>query len=238
MNDLTILYYTANIIPDITGQRIRDHLLKVTKNQFPIISVSQKPLVFGQNICVGEIGKSKYNCYKQIFIGVREVKTKYVACAEDDTLYSKDHFMYRPDEVVFSYDRNYWLADRDFYWRIEHISKRGGMWGCISATQTLLDNLTARYALYPTDPLFPASAYNKHLQWGEPGLADHIFGLKSKVEYVDSENPSVIFHHFEAMGSKQLRGWQRRYGEHKPENIAYNIEPFGGIKKLWETYWP
>ena len=108
------------------------------------------------------------------------------------------------------------------------------MWGCISAAQTLRDNLAARYALYPTDPL---SDYNKFLQWGEPGFADHLFGLQTQVTYTDSKNPSVIFQHFEAMGSKQLRRWGSRYGKNKPESIAYNAGPFGPIKKLWETYW-
>ena len=237
MNDLTILYYTANTIPDVTGRRIRDNLLKVTGNQFPIISVSQKPINFGRNICVGEIGRSKYNCYKQILIGVKEVKTKYAACAEDDVLYSKDHFKNRPEDDVFLYDRNYWFAGNyfPFYWRLADVNKRGGMWGCISTAKTLLNNLTTRYDMYPTDPM--AEKYDKSLQWGEPGIRDEQFGMKNNHKFIESDTPSIIFIHDESMGYKQLRYYHQYYGNPSPANTAYNLQSVGGIKKLWQTYW-
>ena len=78
VNDLTLLYYTANTVSDYCAKRVRRHLLEITKAQFPLVSVSQKPLNFGENICVGSIGKSYYNCYKQIFTGAKAVKTKYI----------------------------------------------------------------------------------------------------------------------------------------------------------------
>jgi len=235
MTDLTILYYTANAIYEKAVEKIRDYLLEVTENKYPIISVSQKPINFGHNICVGEIGKTKYNLYKQILIGVREVTTKYVACAEDDTLYAKDHFLKRPPNGVFSYDNNYWFAQSNYYWQITAADefKRGGMWGCISTTDTLLKNLTRRFEVYPTYEQVLAA---KKLVWGEPGLNDHPYGMSTskKTLFIYSKNPSVIFIHNEAMGSKQLT---LSLDRHKPEDISYNLEPFGGIKKLWDTYW-
>jgi len=212
MNDLTILYYTANTIPEITGQKVRDYLLKVTENQFPIISVSQKPLNFGQNICVGLIGRSKYNCYKQILIGVKEVKTKYVACAEDDTLYAMDHFAYRPREGIFSYENNMWFAEENCFWRWENINNRSGMWGCIATTETLP---------------------NKFLFWGEPGYHDRLYGMQNRFAQFESENPTVVFRYRESMGG--FKGGRREV--RTPENITYNLESFGGINKLWRSYW-
>lgn len=229
MNDLSIVYYTANTIPESTGQKVRDYLLKVTESKIPIISVSQKPIDFGKNICVGQIGRSKYNCYKQILAGVREVKTKYIACAEDDTLYSQDHFKYRPkDDDIFSYDANMWFAEENYYWRWEDYYRRSGMWGCIARTDTLLNNLTTRYSLYPADP-FPS----KYLFWGEPGTHDQLFGMQNKFGLFDSEYPNVVFRYRESMGGNKYGHRERR----RPENRSFNIGPFGGINKLWKSYW-
>ncbi len=235
MKDLTILYYTASLIPDPSAGKIRDHLLKVTQNRLPVISVSQKPLNFGQNICVGAIGKSRYNVYKQILIGVRKVKTKYVACAEDDTLYSAEHFMSRPKEKMdFLYERNYWIVQSNFYWRIADVNKRGGMWGCICATETILKNLTIRYSLYPTDP---APLHNRFLFWGEPGYYDHLYGMKNHISFTESKKPCVVFNHGESIGYKQTKHCPNREGQHNPENLTYNLEGFGGVSQLWKNYW-
>lgn len=231
MSDLTILYYTANTIPESTGKKVRDYLLKVTDNQYPIISVSQKPINFGQNICVGEIGRSKYNCYKQILIGIKEVKTKYVACAEDDTLYSADHFLLQPKDEFFYYETNMWFAQKHYFWRMENTNRRSGMWGCVCLTKALLENLTARYSLFPIDPLGGGS----HVVWGEPGVKDSQFGMKNRIKFFASENPTVVFLYRNSMGGKHIMG---RYKIHKPENMAYNLKYFGGVRKLWKSYWP
>ena len=50
MNDLTLLYYTANKIPETFGQNVRNHLLSLFPEGIPIISVSHKPIDFGKNI--------------------------------------------------------------------------------------------------------------------------------------------------------------------------------------------
>jgi len=235
MSDLTILYYTANTIPESTGQRIRNNLLKVIGDKFPILSVSQKPIKLSQNICVGEIGRSKYNEYKQILIGAGEIKTKYVACAEDDMLYSLEHFMYRPPGGVFAYETNMWYAAASYYWRWEDRNQPLGMWGCITETETLLQNLSTRYSLYPTDPLItPPGKKKSYLFWGEPGIHDQLFGMQNRHVLFESKEPTVEFLSKNSMGGRHVMG---RYRLHKPEDITYNLKPFGGINKLWKTYW-
>lgn len=100
MNDLTIIYYTANAFKNKLSAGVKENLLKVAGN-YPIVSVSQKPMNFGKNICVGEIGVSPENLYKQILIGARAAETEYVALAEDDCLYSDEHFKkIRPNKAV------------------------------------------------------------------------------------------------------------------------------------------
>lgn len=102
MNDLTLIYYTSNTNPEYFAGNVRNHLLQVTEGKIPIISVSQKPIDLGKNICAGEIGRSLYNLYRQVYTGALEAKTKYVALCEDDTLYNMEHFRHRPPERMSS----------------------------------------------------------------------------------------------------------------------------------------
>lgn len=236
MNDLTLIYYSASVIPEIPAERIRENLLLVTKNQYPIISVTQKPLDFGQNICVGEVGVSKYNEYKQILMGAKEATTKYVACVEDDVLYSPGHFEYRPPAETFAYDTNYWFAQmgQDFFWR-HTIEKMSGMLGCIVERETIIKNLSKRYELYPEDP---TTTHVKWIQWGEPGFYDDkFFGMENKRTSFFSDKPSLMFIHEKAMGTKQLVRFKRRYGDPLPENKCESLEGFGTAKSIIEKYW-
>ena len=108
MNDLTVIYYTSNFIPDKFMEYTKHHLLKAAENT-PIISVSQKPMNFGKNICVGNIGRSHLNIYRQALRGAKEAKTRYIAMAEDDVLYSPGCFTrHTPTPGVFAYNRNVW----------------------------------------------------------------------------------------------------------------------------------
>ena len=102
------------------------------------------------------------------------------------------------------------------------------MWGCIATTETLLNNLTTRYTLYPVDPL-----PNKFLFWGEPGYHDRLYGMQNRFAQFESENPTVVFRYRESMGG--FKGGRREV--RTPENITYNLESFGGINKLWRSYW-
>lgn len=102
----TILYYTSNAENEVFEKKIRDNIVK--QSDLPIISVSQKPIDFGNNICVSEVGKSYFNEWRQIFIGLKEIKTKYVVFAESDFLYPKDYFEFEPKDNITRYD-NVWV---------------------------------------------------------------------------------------------------------------------------------
>jgi len=91
----TVIYYTANVEPEKFESRIRERLLKAVGDR-AIISVSQKPLDFGENICVGERGASYHNAYRQLFLGVQAAKTEWVVGAEADFLYPKSFFAFEP----------------------------------------------------------------------------------------------------------------------------------------------
>lgn len=217
MNDLTLLYYTANTIEDYLGENVRKHLLKVNNGKYPIVSISQKPLKFGdENICVGEIGKSYYNCYKQILVGAKKVKTEYIAMCEDDTLYSTEHFAHRPsDKKVFSYNKNMWYVEETEYWNKGWV----GMCTCIVATQYLIEILAPRFEKYPQE-----NGVSKRF-FQEPGRLDG-----AKAEYWHSKIPILTFNYFRALGGKA------KSVAHPPISKQI-LEPYGDCWELKKRFW-
>ncbi len=63
----------------------------------PIVSVSQKPIDLGKNICVGEVGACDFNLFRQIQIGCMEATSPYVISCEADCLYPPDYFQFVPN---------------------------------------------------------------------------------------------------------------------------------------------
>lgn len=106
MNNITIIYYTSNQEDPEFEKKIRDNILKA---ELPIISVSQKPIDLGKNICVGEKPVCYSNSYKQLLIGLKEAKTEFCIAAEADVLYPPEYFKFTPPtDEVYRYD-NVWI---------------------------------------------------------------------------------------------------------------------------------
>jgi hypothetical protein len=95
MSDVTVIYYTSNCENKQFEYMIRRELVRSIGRK-PLISVSQVPIRFGKNICVGRVGRSNHNALRQMQLGVMEAKTKYVSVAESDTLYPVDLFDFIP----------------------------------------------------------------------------------------------------------------------------------------------
>lgn len=104
----TVVYYTASREEKEFEQKIIDNLKKQA-GDIPIISVSQKPLDLGKNICVGDVGWSYLNEWRQILIGAKEATTPYIIFAESDFLYSPDYFKLDAKEDLYRYD-NVWIV--------------------------------------------------------------------------------------------------------------------------------
>jgi len=100
--DATIIYYTSNREKPSFEKRIQENLKK-NSNGLPIISVSQKPIDLGKNICVGEVGVSGFNMFRQVQIACREAKTRFVISAEADCLYPPDYFLFEPTREDICY---------------------------------------------------------------------------------------------------------------------------------------
>ena len=97
-------------------KRVQENLLKVCGG-LPIISVSQKPIDLGVNICVGNVGASGFNMFHQVQIACKTASTPFVISAEADCLYPPDYFKFIPPRLDACYrDSNlYVMPDRRDY---------------------------------------------------------------------------------------------------------------------------
>lgn len=111
MIDATILYYTSNKEYEIFEDSIQQTLFN-SIGSMPIISVSQKPINFGKNICIGDIGSSELNILKQLLIGAIHAKTRFVIPFESDMLCPPDFFDFVPTRD----DTFYYIKDVYIIW--------------------------------------------------------------------------------------------------------------------------
>lgn len=104
----TVIYLTNNILDEKVDKLCRKSILNAIGN-LPLISVSQKRIDFGYNICVGELPKSSLSICFQTKAALDIIKTDYVAIAEHDCLYTKEHFNFTPPDMTsFWYNSNIW----------------------------------------------------------------------------------------------------------------------------------
>lgn len=94
--DLTVIYYTNNREKPNFVRRVIA-MLRQSIGDLPLISVSQQPMDLGHNICVGDVGSSTQNTWRQFQIGAMQAKTRFVCTAEADCLYPPEYFQYEPE---------------------------------------------------------------------------------------------------------------------------------------------
>lgn len=144
--DKTVIYLTASQIPDSFAEYARG-VLREAIGDMPIISVSRKPLDFGINILDTE-PKSLSNIYWQMLQAAKRATTKYIAIAEDDTLYHKYHFDLEPEEDTFYYDQNrfalFTWGEPMYHWR-----NRKSNCSLIAPRELLIEALEERFAKWP-----------------------------------------------------------------------------------------
>lgn len=231
-DDLTILYYTSNTISEYFMKNTQETLLKAVGDT-PIVSVSFKPTVVGNNctnIVIGDGERSAYKIYQQVLIAAREAKTEFCVTAEDDLLYHPSHFEYRPEGDKFAYDVNKWSL---FTWTeppFFSYRERNTMTSLIVRRDALLKTLEERYQKY--------SYYDKEEfeklkpYWGEPGRFENYLGLTGveKIQY-KSRLPSIVFSTPEALAYEHL-GKRKAHAKKRQENI----NPWGSARHVLKYY--
>jgi len=229
-SDLTVLYYTANKIPEIFATNVRKQLVSVIRD-LPIISISQKPMNFGTNICVGDIGSNVFNLYRQILLGAKCAKTEYVVCCEDDCLYTLEHFTcYRPPKDKFGYNHNKWGL---YAWEKNPIFSykfnRSVMSQCIAPRKLLIEALSERFSAG-----IPENS-DTAIVWAEPGRYERHFRkykvtIREKEEF-NSPEPNIIFTHVDCLQYEKM-GTHKGHGTIK----EYSIEPWGKASEVVKKY--
>jgi hypothetical protein len=104
-----ILYYTDNQLDDHIANAVREKLMDVESSTLPIVSVSLKPIEFGQNIAL-PLERGYLTVTKQIIQGLELLDTDIVFFTEHDVLYPKEHFDFTPSRRdVYYYNTNSWF---------------------------------------------------------------------------------------------------------------------------------
>lgn len=225
MTDQTVCYYTANFAPHGFLKRNQDQIIKAIGDR-PLISVSQKPIEFGKNICVGEIGRSHLNIYRQALAGAKEATTKYIAFVEDDILYSADHFEHTPKAGHFAYDMNIWKF-YTFYWpRVFSYTDRINFNGLICERDLFIEAMEERFAKWPDDSKTPIR------NWAEPSKYESHLGVTiRKRETYKAKTPSVAFYHETALSFQHL-GRRKKIGI----NMVTELAPWGKAEDMMSYY--
>lgn len=145
--DLTIIMLTANRVPEGWARFHKEKLLEAA-GSLPIITISRKPLDWGINLLDTE-PYTISNIYYQLLRGAKAAKTEFIAVAEDDTLYPKGHFEYRPPLDTFAYNQNRfgvfrWSRRPTYFWK-DRISNST----LVAPRKLTIEALEERFAKYP-----------------------------------------------------------------------------------------
>src|SRR3989344_5151137 len=150
-DDITIIFLTQNKVPEKWVPYHREMLEKAADGA-PIISVSRKPIDFGTNIIQTE-PESAANIFWQTLRAAKMATTPYIAIAEDDTLYPKEHYhTFRPPLDTFAYNNTRWgmlswTKVPMFY--LEH--KFTSHMTLIAPRELTIEALEERFNKYPID---------------------------------------------------------------------------------------
>jgi hypothetical protein len=186
MEDLTVIMLTANRLrPSWVAYHKHTLLREIGDAHF--ITVSYQPLDWGVNLI--QTNYDTFNIYRQMLRAARIAKTPYVAIADDDTLYPREHFLFRPPPDKFAYNLNRWhvlawKTKEPFY----YLKHRPGN-GCLISPRKLM--ITA------LENRFGREDYLDEQTLHELGSSHYLVTKFDKAEYVSfyTYPPIVSFYH-------------------------------------------
>src|SRR3990167_5124768 len=153
MEDLTVLFFTINRVPTDWAAFHRKILIDAA-DKYPIISVSRKPVDIGMNL-IDDGEKNLSNLYRQLLRACKVATTPYIAMAEDDTLYTKDHFKsFRPPLDTFAYNMSRWSL---YTWDEPTFSWRGSQVGAavVAPREKMIEQLEHRFEKFAVNGVIP-----------------------------------------------------------------------------------
>jgi hypothetical protein len=218
----SIIYYTSNYLDDKKPRFLdatRTQLVRAIGNK-PLIVVSQKPVHafnngYFRNICLGDIGRSHLNLYKQILIGCKEAKTQYVALAEDDVLYSPDYFDYIPSPGKFAYNMAKWSIYTWVQPAMYAFKYRQVINSLVVERDVIISALEERFNKYANPQDFPLKF------WADFGRLENHLGVRVQpTEEFYSDAPNIVFSHDNAFGYL-LMGKRKKLDKVRAFDIPY-----------------
>lgn len=229
----TVIYITDNNLDERIDVLCKKNILE-SIGDLPLISVSQKPIDFGRNICVGKLPRSSLSINIQIMKALEIIETEYIAIAEHDCLYTNEHFSFTPsNKDVFYYNENVWVLQvysKDF-------SQYNGMFSffkhrkansqVVCGTEIMKKAVADKIEMmsdpawlrkYPSGRIGEAGAmdYNHAMRLAKGDSVTHIrkkleiYITKYKSENWITKIPNIDIHHSNNL-TKNRRGVHRRY---------------------------
>ena len=211
------LYYTDNSL-DETVARVCQRQLKKAINGKKLVSVSLKPMDFGQNIVL-DLKRGYLTMFKQILAGLEALDTDVVFFCEHDVLYHPSHFEFTPPKQdVFYYNGNYWfLRLTDGFALHYDVSPLSGL---VAYREPLIKHFKERIALVEKEGF----SYNIGFEPMTHGRID--WKTKYGFEVYHSSSPNIDISHGKNVTQKR---WTQDKFRRKPTNwTEANIDTIPG----------
>lgn len=211
--DKTIIYISSNRENSKFEEKLRKTLLENSQG-LPIVSVTQKPVDLGINICVGDVGASGFNFCRQLQIACEVATTPYVVSAESDALYPPDYFLFTPERLDIPYRNRNTFVQRHGQ---DYVFKKGSVTSSqVTGRKFYIDRLRE---LFDGQPEWNTEMKNFPKEIKKP--------LFEEFEYFTSENPTMSF-----KTGQGMRRWST------PESMKkyYELPYWGSIKDLRKFY--
>lgn len=225
MKDLTVIYLTANQQPEHFAQYQRKNMFEAIGN-YPLITVTRKPLGLRGIEILDTEPKSHLNMYKQMLKAAKMATTPYIAAAEDDALYHSSHFTkFRPPLDTFSYNMARWAL---FTWSdppTYNLKNRISNCVFLGPRELFIEAWEERLAKFPGDTM-PIQRIS------EVGRNNHERWLKITVRkcvHFYSDVPIIHINH--VLGTDSV-GLKKRMGKIR----AFDIPHWGRAEDLIQIY--
>lgn len=140
-----VLFYTDSELDERIAEPVRKQLSKAISHM-KLVSVSLKPLDFGENITL-EYARGYVTMVRQILAGLERLTTDIVFFCEHDVLYTPSHFDFTPDKKdVYYYNSNVWRV-RESDGHALFVDDLQQLSGLCAYRTTLLDHYRKRLEL-------------------------------------------------------------------------------------------
>lgn len=197
----SVVYYTDNELDPVIIQASQNQLTRATGN-IEIVSVSLKPIPFGQNIVL-PLERGYLTMFKQILAGLEAATGDVVFLCEHDILYHPSHFNFLPPRKdVFYYNRNNWKVRYDDGQALFYTCEQ--TMGLCAYRELLLEHYRRRVARVESD------GFNRSMGF-EPGKHQLPNGVDSYGwDFYFSEYPNIDIRHDKNLTSSRWRQDQFR----------------------------